>query len=326
MSNALKMHEDDTIQPRKVGDEVPEISTIDPGMSQYHFGDLSKAVEFAKLMCQAGVMLPKHAQNNPAICLALTMRATHWGFDPFALSQETFQAKEGGPVGYQAKVFTAVARKAGIILQYRYEGDLTITDKPALSAKGNTVARRKAVGNIKCIAYAHDGGKLLEFETPELDQITIKNSALWHNDPKSQLAYYAGRGWMRRYRSDLMMGAYSDDEVKDMPMRDVSPAQDDQSGGFAKMIKDAREADKASPASDEEQGEAVDGFSEEVDDEPEGDPDHPAYQNGLKAAEGGLLRGDNPYRDDPDQAFQWFAGFDTVEQPDDQLQDDGGEA
>ncbi|MBM2293811.1 recombinase RecT [Sulfitobacter pseudonitzschiae] len=331
MSNPLKMRDSDDvstiedIKQREVGDDVPALRAIDPSLSQYDFGDLSKAVEFSKLMCQAGEMLPPHARRNPAICLALTMRATHWGFDPFALSQETFQATSGGPIGYQAKVFSAVARKAKIILQYRYEGDLEITDKPALSAKGNQVAKRSAVGNIRCICYATDGGQVLEYETPELDQITIKNSALWHNDPKQQLAYYAARGWMRRYRSDLMMGAYSDEEVEQIQMRDVSPKV----GRFAQLASDAREAAKKTQGgpADGVDDDAQDQDAEEENSEAEIDQDSPEFQNGVAAGEGGLSRGDCPYTDDRTKAFNWLAGWDSTLPEEEQDGDDteGGE-
>jgi hypothetical protein len=328
MNNPLKMNEADKIgevnpiQEREVGEEVQALKTLDPSLSKYDFGDLKHAVEFAKLMCQAGEMLPKHAQRNPSICLALTMRATQWGFDPYGLALESYQAQQGGPIAFQAKVFSAVARKAKIILQYRYEGDLTITDKPALSAKGNTVAKRSAVGNIRCICFATDGGHVLEYETPELDQITIKNSALWHNDPKQQLAYYAARGWMRRYRSDLMLGAFSDEEVQQINMRDVTPKPE--GGGFSKMITDARKA-AASEASAQETTDdgKPDGADDTSDDEdPEIDPEHPALKLGFDAAAADLGAGECPFREDPDSARHWLAGWESHPVPDEEEEGD----
>lgn len=323
MTQKLKLLEEDTIKPRVVGDPIPEIATVDPGLSQYNFGDLSSAVEFAKMMCQAGPMLPPHAQNNPAICLAITMRSTHWGFDPFALAQETYQATQGGPVAYQAKVFGAVARKAGIILQYRYEGELKMLDEKALSAKGNVVAQRKAVGDIKCIVSFEDHGVMLEYDTPTLDEITIKNSALWHNDPKQQLGYYAVRGWMRRHRPDLMMGAYSEEEVQQMEMRDVTPKQ----SGLAQLANRAREeaqASKDEPTQDtgaEAEAETV----EHEQAEPQDYADTAEYKIGWAAAEGGLPRSSCPFRDDPDQGLAWLEGFDAYDPDFKEVEDNDAE-
>jgi hypothetical protein len=339
----ITMKKEDEIQPRKTGDDVPDLFTVDPALGQYQFGDLAKYVEFSKLMCQAGEMLPKHAQKNPAICLALTMRAVHWGFDPFALALESYQAGGSGPVGYMAKVFTAVIRKAGITLNYRYEGELIILDKPVKSYKGNEVAKRTATGNRKCIAYAEIGGHLLEYETPELDQITIKNSPLWHNDPNQQLAYYAGRGWARRHRSDLMMGAYSQDEIQDMrAMRDVTPKP----SGFAQLGDNAR--NKAASAPKEE--DAIPSTQKETKDEPtddtaddaaiegdlikddvaedqpetEIDPTSPAFGMGAEAAgEDFIGRDQGPFKANEESDVEhanWLAGFDSIER-----KTDGGE-
>ncbi|WP_306150672.1 recombinase RecT [Roseovarius sp. MMSF_3281] len=332
----VDMKPEDQIEPRQVGDAVPEIQSLDPGLGQYQFGDLAQFVEFSKVMCQAGAMLPEHAQRNPAICLALTMRAVHWGFDPFALAFESFQAKNGGPIGFQAKVFTAVMRKAGVRLSYRYEGTFEKTGKPVKSAKGNVVAQSGAVGDRKCIAYLEEDGRVLEYETPTLDEITIKNSPLWHNDPDQQLAYYAGRGWARRFRSDLMLGAYSDDEVQDMrQMRDVTPKQN----GFAQLGQTAREkasteakqaSDPQSPSGDDNDTpapdqDAQDGDQEQStthdDDAPEGeveiDAESPAYQMGAEAAkEGFISRDQGPFNGNDEATVEqanWLAGFDSVE-------------
>lgn len=207
-----------------VADRLRDVKSFDPGLGSYTFSNLGEVVRFADLMCKAGEMLPEHLRNRPALCMAVTMRATHWGFDPFALAMETYQAKQGGPIGYQAKVFVAALRSAGIKLRYRYEGTVTMLEKPVTSYKGNKIAERTATGDRKCVAYASIDGETLEYETMTLDQITIKNSPLWHNDPDQQLAYAAGRGWARRYRPDLIMGAYSSDEVEQMaPMKDVTP-------------------------------------------------------------------------------------------------------
>lgn len=242
---------------------VEGVKNYDPGLGAYNFANLGDLVRFADLMAKADVMLPKHLRNKPSICLAVAMRATHWKMDPFALAIETYQAKEDQPIAYQAKVFVAALKNcAGIELQYRFEGTYKLANKAAMSTKGNETAKRTATGNRKCIAYAEIGGRLLEYETPEIDDITIKNSPLWHNDPDQQLAYYAGRGWTRRYRPGVIMGAYSVDEVEEMPrVRDVTPREPRQDA-FAAIAQKAREGGSAEADPETVEAETVDDQAE----------------------------------------------------------------
>ena len=217
-----------TTSIERVAASVSEVKTLDPEMGAYAFGNLGDLVKFSDLMARADVMIPPFLRMKPALCLAVTMRAQHWKMDPFALAMEAYQAKDNGPVGYQAKVFVAaLSQCAGVHLNYRYEGQLVIIDKPVLSNGGKEIAKRTASGSLKCIAYVTIGGELFEYESPTLDEITIKNSPGWHNTPRDQLAYFAGRGWARRFRPGVILGAYDVDEVDSMrPLRDVTPPAD----------------------------------------------------------------------------------------------------
>jgi hypothetical protein len=316
-------------KPSAIAERVASVRSFDPGIGAYAFDNLGEVVKFADLMSKGGEMLPAHLRNRPALCLAVTMRAVQWGFDPFALAQETYQAQSGGVIGYQGKVFPAALHQcAGIQLRYRYEGKVTRLEEPAKSAKGNQVAARKAVGDRKCIAYVEMDGEVLEYETPTLDEITIKNSPLWHNDPDQQLAYYAARGWTRRHRPGVIMGAFSSDEVAGMPpMRDVTPKKT----GFARMALEAKErertgADKAdepvpdddTPADEAEGAPEAAEAPDEADDaetvDAEVEERSDEYVAGRQAAlEGFIARKQCPFPEDAEKAADWFAGFDSVE-------------
>ena len=313
----------ETVTNVKVAKEVEQIASIDPGLGAYQFGNLGEIVQFADLMSRADVMLPPHLRGKPAICMAVTMRSIQWKMDPFALAMETYQAKDGAPIGYSAKVFIAALQAcAGLTLNYEYLGTYEIVDEAVKSAKGNVINPRSAKGNRQCRAWIEIKGRVFDYTTPKLDDITIKNSPLWHNDPDQQLAYYAGRGWVRRHRPGVMMGAYSDEEVQEMePMRNVTPRE--RQSGFQTMIANARaeSAEKqASEASETDQQEPIEGKPEEtgeVDEfEEDHDPDSPEFGLGRNAAEGGLSRSECAYRDSPDKALDWFAGFDSVDSSD----------
>lgn len=291
----------------RIANSVAEVKAYDPEIGAYNFSNLGELVRFSDLMSRADVMLPAHLRGKPALCLAVTMRAQQWKMDPFALAMETYQAKEGAPIAYQAKVFVAALRQcAGIRLQFRYEGELVITDKPVTSNRGNEIAKRTASGSLKCIAYASVGGEVLEYETPTLDEITIKNSPGWHNTPRDQLAYFAGRGWTRRYEPGVMMGAYSVDEVETMqPIRDVTPKQNPMAAIAAKARAEAQTATVTDVTDAEPAGSHwTDGIAWD-----EGSPGSDAWDAGAAAFAAGQPITSCPHEGNEQAAADWLAAW-----------------
>jgi hypothetical protein len=323
MSNSLKISEKEIIKPRVVGDPVPALKTIDPGMSNYSFEDMRDKVDFAKMMSQAGPMLPAHAQNNPGVCLALLCRAEHWGIDPFGLAMESYQASkdQSSPVAYQASVYKTVAIKAGINFEYIYTGETHFTADAAKSAKGNQVAGQTAAGTRQVTVRAEVAGHMREYTSPKLMDIKVKNSPLWHNDPDQQLASYGARAWMRRYRPDLMMGALSVDEVQDAsPMRNVTPQP--ATGGWVKQALEARgdvapEDKEQNEPEIQSQDDIQDADFDEVSDahwtsdvDPsEGAPGSDEWNEGVEAFKSDCPYTDCPYEDDMEKAQDWLGGW-----------------
>tara|TARA_R110000851_G_scaffold308778_1_gene467859 strand:- start:5043 stop:6050 length:1008 start_codon:yes stop_codon:yes gene_type:complete len=333
MSTSLKLSEEDTIKARVPGDPVPALKTIDPGMSKYSFDDMRDKVEFAKMMSQAGPMLPAHAQNNPGVCLALLCRAEHWGIDPFGLAMESYQASKtpNAPVAYQASVYKTVAIKAGVNFEYIYTGETHFTADAAKSAKGNQVAGQTAAGTRQVTVRAEVAGHIREYTSPTLKDIKVKNSPLWHNDPDQQLASYGARAWMRRYRPDLMMGALSVDELQDAsPMRDVTPKE----SGWTKMAKEARgevPPDEATKEEPEDHGDDIEDAKFEDGKAPADDgdaghwtdrvdpswgvPDSEEWEAGSEAFLQDAPYTDNPHNENVDAAQSWARGWlDTKEE------------
>lgn len=304
--------------PADVAREVADVKMFDPGLGSYGFGNLGEVVKFADLMSKAGMMIPEHLRDKPAVCLAVTMRATQWQMDPFALAMETYQASPNSPVGYQAKVFAAALKQcAGIRLQYRYEGEIARTGEEVKSARGNSIAPNGYKGDMRCIAFAEVDGVTLEYATPPYDEINPKNSPLWHNDARQQLAYYAARGWTRLHEPGVMMGAYSIDEVQEMDreMRDVTPKERKPSG-FAAMVQQAR-AKETAPAEPEEAEEIQPGAGEpephwtEALDPEDGAPGSDDWDAGVAAHDAGEPSTACPdeMQEHPDRAADWLGGW-----------------
>lgn len=53
-----------------------------------------------------------------------------------------------------------------------------------------------------------------------LQQARTRNSTLWADDPKQQLAYLSVKRWARLYTPDVIMGVYSVDELEE---REINP-------------------------------------------------------------------------------------------------------
>ena len=293
-----------------------EAIKVDPGVGAFKYENLGDYVKFADVMCRSAEMLPEHLRMKPALCLAVLMRATHWGFDPYALANETYQAKPGGVIGYQAKVFIAALRTcAGVQLKYDFDGKIDVSMKPFMSANNRKIADRTATGDRKVTAWALIDGERLEYETPILDEIGVKNSPLWHNDPDQQLRYYAARGWARIHRPDVMMGVFEADEVREMDraVKDVTPKEN----AFAKLGKDAREAaaeviDDADEESAETDHDPITGEIVDDDDATEEfDQESPHFKAGMEAAASGFTRSQCPKDLNGPATVHWFAGWDT---------------
>lgn len=58
-----------------------------------------------------------------------------------------------------------------------------------------------------------------------LAQARTRNSTLWADDPKQQLAYLAQKRWARLYASDVILGVYTPDEFDAPAPRDMGAAE-----------------------------------------------------------------------------------------------------
>ena len=66
-----------------------------------------------------------------------------------------------------------------------------------------------------------------EDEPRELDlllaQARVRNSTLWADDPRQQLAYLAVKRWSRLYCPDVILGVYTPDELEERQERVINP-------------------------------------------------------------------------------------------------------
>ena len=173
------------------------------GAVQIHGGamapkNLAEVMEFGQLMAKAGPMVGKAFRSNPGACVAITMQAMQWGMSPFAVSQKAYVTNDS--IAYEAQLVTAVIN-----------AHAPVKERPQYSYEGEGGKRRCTI-----TATLKGDSKPSIYTSPEVGQITTKNSPLWKTDVDQQLGYYSIRAWARKYCPEIIMGVYTVDEMAEV--------------------------------------------------------------------------------------------------------------
>jgi hypothetical protein len=201
---------------------------------------MDRLMKLADFMASAKSSIPMHLRN-PGDCLAVVMQAAQWGMNPFAVAQKTHLVN--GVLGYEAQLVAAVINNSSLV-----------TDRFNFEWFG---AWEKIVGKFKEVesrTKMGDDGKPKKFIVPAWDQrdeqglgvrvwATIKgeatprvlellmtqartrNSTLWTEDPKQQIAYLAQKRWARLHAPDVIMGVYTTDELDHQAPREMGQVE-----------------------------------------------------------------------------------------------------
>jgi hypothetical protein len=213
--------------------ENQEVSTItsakDIIFSQTAMGQMN---QLATMMASSVCTVPKHLQGNVGDCFAIALQAAQWGMNPFAVAQKTHLVS--GVLGYESQlvnaVITTMAPTKGR-LKFEWFGDWSKVIgnfKEVQGQKGtyrklaSTLADEKGCG-VRVFATLRDEDEPRVLELL-LTQAGVRNSTLWADDPKQQLAYLAIKRWSRLYCPDVIMGVYSQDELENIPAeKEINP-------------------------------------------------------------------------------------------------------
>ncbi|ELG6784538.1 recombinase RecT [Escherichia coli] len=213
---------------------------------------MNQLVRFAELMSQSKATVPKHLEGKPADCLAVTMQAAQWGMNPFAVAQKTHVVN--GTLGYEAQLVNAVVSSSSLLatrLNYRWSGDWSNvngkTDKsPNLTVTVSAVLKGEAEPRELTISMAQAG---------------VRNSPLWEQDPRQQLAYLCTKRWARLHAPDVLLGVYTPDELQETAPRverDITP-QTTTAAGMNSLInaKPAKKHDEQTRKADSRDPEEI---------------------------------------------------------------------
>jgi len=205
-------------------------------------GTMDKMMRVAEIMATSKVTIPLHLQKSPGDCLAVVMQATTWGMNPFSVAQKTYQI--GGRLGYESQLVSAVINNSGAVkdrFHFEWFGPWekiigkfkTVESKTKKDDNGN--AKKYIVPDWDTKDEAGLGIKVwatIKGETEPrvltllMTQARTRNSTLWTEDPKQQIAYLAQSRWSRLYTPDVILGVYTPDELEELaPPRDMGPVQ-----------------------------------------------------------------------------------------------------
>ncbi|HIG9854040.1 TPA: RecT family recombinase [Klebsiella pneumoniae] len=218
---------------------------------------MDRLVRFATLMADSKATVPAHLAGKPADCLAVTMQAAQWGMNPFAVAQKTHVVN--GTLGYEAQLVNAVVSSSNLLatrLNYKWDGDWSKvsgkTDKsPSLTVTVWATLKGESEPRTLTISMAQAG---------------VRNSPLWEQDPRQQLAYLCVKRWARLHAPDVLLGVYTPDELQEAQPRverDITPPAST-AAGMNQLINshpDQHHEEKAKKTDDRAPEDIFSGFS-----------------------------------------------------------------
>lgn len=197
---------------------------------------MKSVIDFAEMMASGKTTIPAHLRGNKSDCAAVVLQAMQWKMNPYAVAQKTHFVNN--QIGYEAQLVNAVITSLAPTrdrLHYDWYGDWTkVIGKFTIKKKEKDGAQVEY--RVPAWTMADEDGLGVrvwatlkgEEEPRELDillaQARVRNSPLWADDPKQQLAYLAVKRWARLYTPDVLLGVYTPDEFEGQPpMKDITP-------------------------------------------------------------------------------------------------------
>jgi hypothetical protein len=177
----------------------------------------------AETMAQGTVTVPNHLRGKSGDCLAICMQAAQWRMNPFAVAQKTHVIN--GALGYEAQLVNAAISSMAPTkdrLHFEWFGHWEkVVGRFAVkkNAEGKeyrtpawSMTDEEGLGvNVWATLKGEESPRAL---TLLLSQARTRNSTLWADDPRQQLAYLGIKRWARLYCPDVILGVYTADELE----------------------------------------------------------------------------------------------------------------
>lgn len=193
---------------------------------------MDRMIRFAEIMATGKSTIPVELRNV-GDCLAITMQAMAWRMMPQAVAQKVFFIS--GKIGYEAQLVAAAVTNSGAVtgaFNFEWFGpweriigkfEIKRGDKGEYRVPGWKLADEDGIG-IRCSATLRGESEPRTLELL-LAQARTRNSTLWADDPKQQLAYLAQKRWARLYAPAVILGVYTPDELVEQPEKNMGAAE-----------------------------------------------------------------------------------------------------
>lgn len=214
--------------------ELVKAQTIEVGLTLggVHIASVADWAKIADLLSRGGVAVPVHCREQPGVCFALCIQAGEWGMPVMAVVNKSYVPRGGDRIGFESQLLHAVIEKnAPIKNRLRYEiigeGDERRC-KVWATFKGEETPHEYT---SETLAKMHPG------HVEKDGKRFVKGSQLWDTNPEVQMFYSASRQWARLFAPDVLLGAYTPEELDSAPqLVDVTPKLE----GLAQRLRDAK--------------------------------------------------------------------------------------
>lgn len=203
--------------------------TASAGTLLMNDNSMDKLERLADLMASGRATVPGHLKGSKGDCFAICLQSMQWGMNPFAVAQKTHLIN--GTLGYEAQLVAAVINNSGLLkerLKFEWSGPWEkiigkFKQVESRTKKDDNGLPKKYIVPDWSIAD-EQGLKVKVWATLKgesqprvlellLTQARTRNSTLWTEDPKQQLAYLAEKRWGRLHTPDVILGVYTPDEL-----------------------------------------------------------------------------------------------------------------
>lgn len=196
----------------------------------------------AEIMASGRANIPQHLRGSKGDCFAVVLQSMQWGMNPFAVAQKTHIVN--GTLGYEAQLVAAVINTSGVVkdrFNFEWFGDWSkivgrfkeVESKNKLGDDGKPKkyivpawqqADEQGLGvRVWATIKGESQARSLELL---MTQARTRNSTLWTEDPKQQLAYLAQKRWARLHAPDVILGVYSPDEIAEPAEKFMGTAEE----------------------------------------------------------------------------------------------------
>jgi hypothetical protein len=195
---------------------IAETTAQESNLAVFEPDTLIKLSRIGDMMAGGKTTVPQHLQGNPSDCTAIAMQAYQWQMNPYAVAQKTHLVN--GRLGYEAQLVVAVINSRAPVcerLRYDWEGDWN-------GVNGKTDKEEKRACTVSCRFVGEAEPRKLRVS---MAQVGVRNSPLWVDDPRQQLAYLTAKRWARLHCPDVLLGVYTPDELQEfIPVREQATA------------------------------------------------------------------------------------------------------